>query len=76
MTPKKARWLMRQPWYKWWRICGLQKEYKRWDHILEHTTYSSVGYCTKQLYRLARKQRWYKEHPMFNPICAAKDSAR
>lgn len=59
MTPKKARWLISRPWYAKWRIRKIKRQWGYWDQMLIENLAPSVGYCCRQMERLARKKAWY-----------------
>jgi len=59
MTPKKARWLMRRPWYAKWRIRKIRRQWGYYDQLLIENLTPSVGECCRHLERLARKEEWY-----------------
>ena len=61
MTPKKARWLMRQPWYAKWRIRKIKRHWGYYDQLLMESLTPSVGECTRQMERLLKKEEWYKK---------------
>ena len=62
MTPKKARWLMRRPWYVRWRMRKIKRQWGYWDEMLMEALTPSVGECTRQMERLVKKSQWYEKH--------------
>jgi len=60
MTPKKARWLMRLPWYAKWRIRKIKRQWGYYDQLLMENLTPSIGECTRQMERLLKKEKWYR----------------
>lgn len=60
MTPKTARWLMRQPWYVKWRMRKIKRQWGYWDELLMESLASPVEKCTNQMERLLKKEKWYR----------------
>ena len=74
MTPKKARWLMRRPWYTRWRIKRLHRMWRKIDrsYVKHPERFTFEGYVWRWRV-ITKKIIWYQKHPLFNPISASKE---
>lgn len=51
---------MRRPWYPAWRIRKLKRQWGYWDEMLMERLTPYVGECTRQMERLLKKEKWYR----------------
>lgn len=52
---------MRRRWYARWRLRKIERQWGYFDEMLIECLASSVGECMKQMDRLLKKEKWYKD---------------